>query len=141
MCGIFLNFFSFVGLVVASFTTMDQFDTLTNNELRDELKSRGLGNFPVTDTTRNALVKKLRNAVNGTTAKPVKSRRETINAVAKRPSPEKSVADADKKVIKPTKIGGNRRATIGAGAIATLQPVVVLNGVTEEDKEKPVSGK
>lgn len=122
---------------------MDQFDALSNNELRDQLKSRGLGNFPVTDTTRNALVKKLRNAVNGTaTAKPVKNRRETMNAMVKRTSPDESESDADaKKSSKPTKIG-NRRATIGAGAApaASLQPVVVLNGVTEE-KTKPVLGK
>lgn len=121
---------------------MDKFDALSNNELRDELKSRGLGNFPVTDTTRNALVKKLRNAVNGTTAKPVKNRRETMNAVAKRSSPDESESDADaKKLNKSTKIGNNRRATIGAGAApAALQPVVVLNGVID-DKAKPVSGK
>lgn len=124
---------------------MDQFDALTNNQLRDELKSRGLGNFPVTDTTRNALVKKLRNAVNGTsTAKPVKNRRETINLVVnKRPSPEKSDSDADAtKVQKPTKIGNNRRATIGAGSATQMQPVVILNGVREEekDKAKPVTG-
>lgn len=121
---------------------MDQFDALSNNQLRDELKSRGLGNFPVTDTTRNALVKKLRNAVNGTTAtaKPVKNRRETMNAVVKRSSPEESDADA-KKSIKPTKIG-SRRATIGAGTApaAIVQPVVVLNGISEE-KAKPVPGK
>lgn len=119
---------------------MDKFDALSNNELRDELKSRGLGNFPVTDTTRNALVKKLRNAVNGTTAKPIKNRRETLNAVAKRSSPVESDSDADtKKVIKPTKIG-SRRATIGAGtAPASMQPVVVLNGAMD-DKVKTVPG-
>lgn len=121
---------------------MDQFDALTNNQLRDELKSRGLGNFPVTDTTRNALVKKLRNAVNGTTtAKPIKNRRETMNAVVKRSTPDESESDADaKKSNKPTKIG-NRRATIGTGAApaASLQPVVVLNGVID-DKVKPVPG-
>lgn len=122
---------------------MDQFDSLTNNQLREELKSRGLGNFPVTDTTRNSLVKKLRNAVNGTTAKPVKNRRETINLVAKRasPPPEKTESDADKGKVKPTKIGNNRRATIGAGMATVSQPVVVLNGISEELKEKAVSGR
>lgn len=147
MCGIFSLFlFSPDGLVWRHISTkMDQFDALSNNELRDELKSRGLGNFPVTDTTRNALVKKLRNAVNGTTtAKPVKNRRETMNAtVAKRSSPVELESDADaKKVQKPSKIATTRRATIGAGATpaASLQPVVVLNGVSEE-KPKPVSGK
>lgn len=120
---------------------MDRFDELSNNELREELKSRGLGNFPVTDTTRNALVKKLRNAVNGTTAKPVKNRRETVNVMPKRVSPVEleSATDA-RNAIKPTKIANNRRATIGAGAApVSLQPVVVLNGVIEE-KAKPVSG-
>lgn len=118
---------------------MDRFDALSNNELRDELKSRGLGNFPVTDTTRNALVKKLRNAVNGTTAKPVKNRRETVNVLAKNASPDESESDsAAKKVNKPTKIAGARRATISAGAPPVeVKPVAVLNGVPEE-KAKPV---
>lgn len=97
---------------------MDQFDTLSNNELRDQLKARGLGNFPVTDTTRNLLIKKLRNAVNGP-AKPVKGRRETISVV-KHSSAEESESDADAKKPKPKAVS-NRRTTIAAAAPKTVQ--------------------
>lgn len=90
---------------------MDTFDELSNNQLREELKSRGLGNFPVTDTTRNLLIKKLRNAVNGP-AKATKGRRETISVVNHTEEPE-IIAEAKKP--KPKSVS-NRRTTIAAGA-------------------------
>lgn len=90
---------------------MDAFDELSNNQLREELKSRGLGNFPVTDTTRNLLIKKLRNAVNGP-AKVTKSRRETISVVNNTEEPE---INAEAKKPKPKSVS-NRRTTIAAGA-------------------------
>lgn len=91
---------------------MDTFDELSNNQLREELKSRGLGNFPVTDTTRNLLIKKLRNAVNGP-AKSTKGRRETISVVNHTEEPE-TIAEAKKP--KPQKSAANRRTTIAVGA-------------------------
>lgn len=90
---------------------MDAFDELNNNQLREELKSRGLGNFPVTDTTRNLLIKKLRNAVNGS-AKASKGRRETISVVNHTEEPE---INAEAKKPKPKSVS-NRRTTIAAGA-------------------------
>lgn len=116
---------------------MDKFDELSNNELREQLKSLGLGNFPVTDTTRNALIKKLRTAVNGP-AKPAvaKNRRETMNTVVKNPSPNEY--DANTKNDNKPKTPNNRRATIAAGAV-NMKPVVILNGIpNEKDATKSV---
>lgn len=118
---------------------MDKFDALSNNELREELKSRGLGNFPVTDTTRNALIKKLRNAVNGP-AKPAKGRRETM-MVVKHSSAEESESDADAKKLAKSKTVTSRRATIAASAPKIVQnPTVNLfNGISiEKVAAKPV---
>lgn len=108
---------------------MDKFDELSNNELREQLKARNLGNFPVTDTTRNALIKKLRNAVNGP-AKPVKGRRETLNIV-KHSSAEESESDAELKKINKPKTVSNRRATIAAGA-APPKSTSITNGIVSD---------
>lgn len=91
---------------------MDNFDELNNNELRDKLKSAGIGNIPVTDTTRKLLIKKLRAAFNGTD-KPSK-RRETVNVI-KHVSDE-SDADADAKKAAKAKAASTRR-TIGPASI------------------------
>lgn len=116
---------------------MDKFDQLSNNELRDQLKALGLGNFPVTDTTRNSLIKKLRNAVNGPAKPAPKSRRETMNVVVKNSSPEESESDADAKKAAKLKAATNRRATIAAAAppkpVALPKPAAdVPNGVSNE---------
>lgn len=91
---------------------MDNFDELNNNELRDKLKAFGLGNIPVTETTRKLLIKKLRTAASGTD-KPSK-RRETVNVV-KLPSDD-SESDADAKKAAKAKAAVNRRTTIAAVA-------------------------
>lgn len=100
---------------------MADLEQLTNNQLRDELKKNGLGNFPVTDTTRKLLIKKLRNALEGKTAPAAKSRRETVHV-------PKIVDDSesDKEITVKTKTTTNRRATIAA------QPAV------KEVKPKPI---
>lgn len=107
---------------------MDNYDTLSNTELRDQLKAAGL-NFPVTDTTRNALIKKLRNAVNGP-AKPVKGRRETLSAVKQTSADDLGSNDELSKTNKPKSVN-NRRATIAAAGIAP-KPANVTNGVSNE---------
>lgn len=104
---------------------MDKFDELSNSELREQLKAHNLGNFPVTDTTRNALIKKLRNAVNGP-AKPVKVRRETLGVV-KHSAAEESESE--------TKIGSNvenRRKTLQVG------PSVSTNSTSIKTTGKPI---
>lgn len=112
---------------------MDKFDELSNNDLRDALKSRGFGNFPVTDTTRNALIRKLRNAVNGP-AKPAKGRRETMSVAVKHSSAEESESDADAKKNIKSKTVNSRRATIAAHAPKSVnKPVAnILNGISNE---------
>lgn len=118
-------------------TTMDNFETLTNTELREKLKVHNVGNFPVTDTTRNALIKKLRNAINGP-AKPAKGRRETVNVV-KHSSAEESESDAELKKINKPKAVSNRRATIAATA---PKPANITNGVgNDKIANKPVPSK
>lgn len=107
---------------------MDNFDALSNTELRDQLKAVGL-NFPVTDTTRNALIKKLRNAVNGP-AKPVKGRRETLSVI-KNSSADDSEPNEDASKINKPKTVNNRRATIAAGGVAP-KPVNITNGVPND---------
>lgn len=118
---------------------MDKFDELSNSELREQLKAHNLGNFPVTDTTRNALIKKLRNAVNGPT-KPVKVRRETLSVV-KHSSAEESESDAElKKINKPRSVN-NRRATIAAGAAAPKTSSTKNGVVNEKTPVKIAPGK
>lgn len=112
---------------------MDNFESLNNNDLRDQLKLHGI-NVPVTDTTRNLLIKKLRTSINGP-AKPTKARRETINVNVAKPPPEDSESDADVKKAAKAKTAANRRTTIAATAPKQPQPVVQLsqlNGVQAE---------
>lgn len=107
---------------------MDNFEALSNNELREQLKANNLGNFPVTDTTRNALIKKLRNALNGP-AKPAKGRRETVNIVKHSSAEESAESDAELKKINKPKVVSNRRATIAATA---PKPANITNGVAND---------
>lgn len=113
---------------------MDKFDELSNNELREQLKVHNLGNFPVTDTTRNALIRKLRNTLNGPT-KPVKVRRETLHAV-KHSSGEESESDAELKKIHKPKAVNNRRATIAASASTKLPATKTANTTNGAASEK-----
>lgn len=107
---------------------MDNFEALSNNELREQLKAHNLGNFPVTDTTRNALIKKLRNALNGP-AKPAKGRRETVNIVKHSSAEESAESDAELKKANKPKAVSNRRATIAASA---PKPANITNGVVND---------
>lgn len=106
---------------------MDKFDELTNSEIREQLKVNGLGNFPVTDTTRNLLIKKLRNAINGPPTKATKGRRETISVVVNNTSPEESELLAEIKKPK-TKALSNRRTTIAAAAAPKINANNTTNG-------------
>lgn len=91
---------------------MDNFDDMSNNELRDRLKLAGLSNIPVTDTTRKLLIKKLRGVVSGTD-KPSK-RRETVNVV--KHTTVDLDSDADAKKAAKAKTASSRRQTIAAVA-------------------------
>lgn len=102
---------------------MENFDELSNNELRVRLKQQGFANIPVTNTTRNILIKKLKGAVDGTKAK---SRRETVN-VPKVASTDESEFNLDTKKASKTKSAANRRATIAN----TVPPP---SNVTDQEK-------
>lgn len=83
---------------------MDNLESLSNDELRTRLLQFGFPNLPVTSTTRKVLIKKLRNHVDGETAK---NRRETIH-VAKYSSDD----DSEVEVKTKTTVTNDRRATI-----------------------------
>lgn len=102
---------------------MEKLEQLSNNQLREELKKLGLGNFPVTDTTRKLLIKKLFNALEGKSA-PAKTRRETVHVPK---IVDDSESDRETNNTTKTKTISNRRATIAA------QPAV------KEVKQKPVA--
>lgn len=95
---------------------MDKFEELSNTDLREKLKLHGLGNIPVTDTTRNLLIKRLRVATGNAPAKPNKGRRETVNVI---PTVVVAADLFDSKKPPKTKTPSNRRATIAAAAAAT----------------------
>lgn len=86
---------------------MDNYDLLSNDEIRLRLLEFGFPNLPVTQTTRKVLVKKLQNAAEGQKGK---SRRETI-AVTKFSSDEEVEKVVEKKLPKTP----SRRATIAPG--------------------------
>lgn len=86
---------------------MDNYDLLSNEEIRIRLMEYGFPNLPVTQTTRKVLVKKLMNASEGQKGK---NRRETI-AVTKFSSDEEVEKVIDKKLPKTP----SRRATIAPG--------------------------
>uniref|UniRef100_A0A4Y0BNW8 LEM domain-containing protein n=1 Tax=Anopheles funestus TaxID=62324 RepID=A0A4Y0BNW8_ANOFN len=104
----------------------DNFDDMSNDQLRLKLLEFGLANMPVTSTTRKVLIKKLRNHIS-TNGK----RRETIN-LAKYSSdedsePASSHNAAPKKGSTLTKKElSSRRATIGTVA-TTKQSKPVLS--------------
>lgn len=109
---------------------MENFEELSNDQIRARLQKFGLPVIPVTDTTRKTLIKRLVNAAkNGVPtvdAKPTaKSRRETVNVARNLPTDE-SDSDLDVKKVSKIKQASNRRATIAAAAaVPTPAPVPV----------------
>lgn len=98
----------------------DAFEEMTNIQLRDQLEQYGLPKVPVTASTRNILIKRLRSHLKDSSA--AKVRRETINVV-KYSSDEESDKEAAKEKLK-RKLENHkqaRRATIGgAGAVSAI---------------------
>lgn len=94
---------------------MDNLEDLSNDALRLRLLEYGFANMPVTITTRNVLIKKLRNAMDASKAK---TRRETVS-VTKYSSEE---SGSETEVKKPTKATANRRATIAAASATKKEP-------------------
>uniref|UniRef100_A0A1Q3EZT0 Putative otefin n=1 Tax=Culex tarsalis TaxID=7177 RepID=A0A1Q3EZT0_CULTA len=98
---------------------MENFEDLTNDQIRLKLLEYGLPNIPVTSTSRKVLIKKLKNHVENANSK---VRRETIH-VAKYSSDE----DVEEQPVKKTqsKKEVNRRATIGGPAAKLSQTLPV----------------
>lgn len=99
---------------------MEDYENLTNDQIRDRLKKFGLPVIPVTDTTRKILIKRLLNASQNGTAKTEsksvgKTRRETVNVPKQMPL-EESDSDADAVKVTKSKQTPNRRATIAVAA-------------------------
>lgn len=86
----------------------DELSNLTNNQLRLRLLQHGLANMPVTDTTRDVLLKKLRKTINGQSSE---VRRETIHV------PKYSSGEEDEEKPAPKKT--NRRVTVGIVPVNT----------------------
>lgn len=79
---------------------MADLESLTNEQLRLRLLEFGFANMPVTQTTRNVLLKKLRNALEG---EKTKTRRETVHITKYSSGEEDNIPTAKKT---------NRRATM-----------------------------
>lgn len=93
-----------------SSAVLDELSSLTNDQLRSRLLQHGLGNMPVTDTTRKVLLNKLRKTIEG---QKTGSRRETIH-VTKYPTDEEKVEKPG-----PASRKANRRTTINATPMTT----------------------
>ncbi|XP_016958835.1 otefin [Drosophila biarmipes] len=77
---------------------VDDFDSLSNAELRAKMLAQGLPNIPVTDSSRKVLVKRLRASIGGGQASPAGSpkksnRRETLAPVASAPAAASTPVD------------------------------------------------
>lgn len=102
---------------------MENFDDLSNDQIRLKLLEYGLPNIPVTSTSRKVLIKKLKNHVENAGSK---VRRETIH-VAKYSSDEDVDSASDQPAKKPqAKKETNRRATIGGPAAKLSQTLPVM---------------
>lgn len=112
---------------------MENFDALSNDEIREQLKKFSLPIIPVTSTTRKLLIKRLVEASSGGAPKANnKARRETVN-VPKPSVADDSESDADSKRPSSKPKPSNRRATIAAPLVP--QPVVV----EKPSKPKPIA--
>lgn len=99
---------------------MENFEDLTNDQIRLKLLEYGLPNIPVTSTSRKVLIKKLKNHVENANSK---VRRETIH-VAKYSSDEDVEEQPVKKAQAKKEV--NRRATIGGSAAKLSQTLPVM---------------
>lgn len=105
-----------------SSAAQDDLSSLTNDQLRSRLLQLGLGNMPVTSSTRTVLLNKLRKTIEG---QKTASRRETMH-VTKLPTEDEKLAS--KTVKKPA----NRRNTINATS-------TIAEDIVPIAKPKPVN--
>lgn len=93
-------------------TIMDNLNELTNEQLHHRLLQYGMANIPVTTSTRNVLIKRLRHTMDMANNK---TRRETIH-VSKLSSEDESESDAFESAGVKKKKAQPRRATIAPSA-------------------------
>ncbi|XP_052839672.1 LOW QUALITY PROTEIN: otefin [Drosophila gunungcola] len=114
---------------------VDDFDSLSNAELRTKMLAQGLPNIPVTDSSRKVLVKRLRASIGGQSspaASPKKGgRRETL---APGPAP---VASAPAAASTPVdKLDGNKVAP-ATKARRTITAAIAATEVKETERRRP----
>lgn len=99
---------------------MENFDDLSNDQLRLKMQEYGMPNIPLTATTRKAVVKKLKNYVENANSK---SRRDTIHVTKFSSDDDNDTVEEPKKAQKKE---SSRRATIGASAtkLSKMLPVM-----------------
>ncbi|XP_065093066.1 otefin-like [Ochlerotatus camptorhynchus] len=99
---------------------MENFDDLSNDQLRRKMLEFGMPNMPITATTRKLVVKKLKNYVDSANSK---TRRDTIHVTKFSSDDDTDTAEEPKKVQKKE---SSRRVTIGgpASKLSKTLPVV-----------------
>lgn len=99
---------------------MENFDDLSNDQLRLKMLEYGMPNMPITATTRKLVVKKLKNYVDNANSK---TRRDTIHVTKFSSDEDTDTAEEPKKAQKKE---SSRRATIGGSAakLSKTLPIV-----------------
>lgn len=119
---------------------MENFDDLSNEQLRLKMLEFGMPNMPITATTRKLVVKKLRNYVDNASNK---TRRDTIHVTKFSSDEDTDTAEEPRKVQKKET---SRRATIGGSAAKLSKTLPVVPDLpppkpaaTKSDKPEPVN--
>ncbi|XP_033156489.1 otefin [Drosophila mauritiana] len=128
---------------------VDDFDSLSNAELRAKMLAQGLPNIPVTDSSRKVLVKRLRASIGGQAspaASPKKTnRRETLAPATTAPSaPAASSTPVDKldgnKVAPATKARRTITAAEAKEPVRRLPEEAVRRRPEEAVRRRPEEG-
>lgn len=109
---------------------MNNFDSMSNDELRVRLLESGFQNLPVTATTRSVLIKKLKKHFDGIKEK---ERRETIHVVTKYSSGEESESDIKKSSRRKTYDFPVNKLQTGRVALKKLESNVEIQEESDDD--------
>lgn len=115
---------------------MENFDDLSNDQLRLKMLEYGMPNMPITATTRKLVVKKLKNYVETANSK---TRRDTIHVTKFSSDEDTDTAEEPKKAQKKET---SRRATIGGSAAKLSKTLPVMPDLpppkAKSEKAEPV---
>ncbi|XP_039953769.1 otefin [Bactrocera tryoni] len=103
---------------------IDNLESLSNADLRKQCIKHGLPNVPITDSSRNILIKKLRASLSGSPASQTKKtpRRETIHVTkTTEPAIESKEVKAEPERRTPSR-GANRRTFAGTPTFDSQKP-------------------